>query len=208
VLIGGSVVCARPHVEVKGVNARRIPKTSYSMISRESALELVRNTSKYMHALAVSAIMRKLAVRLDEDSKEWELVGLLHDLDIDEARGDMSKHGVMASERLRGKLPKHCLCAIKAHDYRTGFKPASKLDEALIASDSLAVLIEKIRNGNKELNVDTLGSELEEISLKQPWHKTNILRCEEIGLNLAEFLMLGITSLRSIKWLTSQPRER
>lgn len=106
------------------------------MISRKSALEFVRNTSKYTHALVVSAIMSKLAARLNENSQEWELVGLLHDLDYDEVRSDISKHGVVAAERLKDKLPDDCLYAIKAHNYRTGYKPRTKLDIALIATDS------------------------------------------------------------------------
>ena len=93
------------------------------MISREDALELVKDCSKYAHLLLASKLMRRLAVRLGEDSLEWELTGLLHDLDFDEVRSDMSKHGVVAARKLKGKLPDHCLYAIEAHDYRTGIKP-------------------------------------------------------------------------------------
>ena len=79
------------------------------MISRNKALELVRNTSKYAHVLIVSAIMSKLAARLKRPRQEWELVGLLHDLDFDEVGSDMSKHGVIAAEGLKDKLPEKCL---------------------------------------------------------------------------------------------------
>lgn len=75
------------------------------MISREEALRLVERTSKYQHALIASKIMRKLAQRLGEDEVNWELVGLLHDLDIDNVREDMTKHGVVAMEKLANKLP-------------------------------------------------------------------------------------------------------
>jgi predicted hydrolase (HD superfamily) len=81
------------------------------MISKEDALKLVLNTSKYAHVLIASAIMCKLAARLGENSREWELVGLLHDLDFDEVGGDMSKHGLVAAERLVGKLSEKCLYA-------------------------------------------------------------------------------------------------
>jgi len=165
------------------------------MISREEALKLVLNTTKYAHALIASAIMSKLAARLGENSREWELVGLLHDLDFDEVRGDMSKHGVVAAERLAGKLPEKCLYAIKSHDYRTGFKPNSKLDCALIAVDSLSILIEKAQKSRQELNVETLETILQNISSKQPWHRTNITKCREMGLSTSEFFELGISSL-------------
>jgi len=165
------------------------------MISREEAIKLVLNTSKYSHVLIASAIMSKLAARLGENSKEWELVGLLHDLDFDEVGGDMSKHGVVAAERLVGKLPEKCLYAIKAHDYRTGFKPNSRLDSALMAVDSLSLLIEKALKRHQKLNVETLETILTNISSEQPWHKTNITKCREMGLSTGEFLELGISSL-------------
>lgn len=75
------------------------------MISKEEALHLVERTSKRQHALLTSTIMRKLAQRLGEDEKGWEIVGLLHDLDYDLVRGDMAKHGVVAVKILADKLP-------------------------------------------------------------------------------------------------------
>jgi putative nucleotidyltransferase with HDIG domain len=86
------------------------------MMSRKKALKLVKNCSKYSHLLLASKLMKRLAEKLGEDSLEWELVGLLHDLDFDEVRNDMSRHGVLAAERLKDKLPEHCIYAIKAHD--------------------------------------------------------------------------------------------
>ena len=74
------------------------------MISKEESLRLIKKTSKYSHALIVSAIMRKLAERLGEDEKKWEIVDLLHDLDYDLVEDDMSRHGIIASEILKGKL--------------------------------------------------------------------------------------------------------
>jgi len=166
------------------------------MISRNEALRLVRDTSKYAHALIVSVMMRELARNLGEDELEWDLVGLLHDLDYDEVGDNMSMHGVVTSERLKGRLSEDCLYAIKAHDHRTGFKPKSRLDKALIAADSLAVLIEKTGKKPEELDVVRLRAELENISASQRWHKGNILKCEDIGLNLNEFLQLCLDSLR------------
>ena len=63
------------------------------MISKEEALHLVEVTSKRQHALITSVIMRKLAKRLGEDEEGWEIVGLLHDLDCDLVKEDMTKHG-------------------------------------------------------------------------------------------------------------------
>ena len=162
------------------------------MISKKEALMLVRNCSKYSHLLLASKLMRRLAEKLGEDSLEWELVGLLHDLDFDEARSDMSKHGVIAAQRLKDELPEHCLYAIKAHDYRTGFEPKSRLDHALVAVDSLALLMEEVQGDLEKPDKHDLKDKLERLSSEEPWHKSNIQQCKELGLSLDEFFELAL----------------
>lgn len=169
------------------------------MMSQDEALMLVKNSSKYAHAVMVSLMMKELAKVLNEKEWEWTLTGLLHDLDYDKVKNDMKMHGVVAAEMLKGKLPEKCLYAIKAHDYRSGFKPKSKLDKALIATDSLASLIEKIGMDVKELNVEKLRLELENISAVSPWYKSNRMKCEEIGLKMDEFLRLCLNSIKKEK---------
>jgi len=165
------------------------------MISKEEALKLIERTSKYSHALTVSAIMRKLAERLGEDEEKWEIVGLLHDLDYDLVRDDASKHGMVTSEILRERLPPDCLSAIKSHDRRTGFKPESKLDKALIVSDTLALIIEEIEK-RTELSVERIEEEIERVSNQQPWRENNLQRIEELDLEIHGVLQLVVESLR------------
>lgn len=165
------------------------------VISKNEAIELIKNTSKFSHALIASAMMKRTAERLGENSLEWELVGLMHDLDINETRNNMNKHGIIASEALKGKLPEHCLYAIKAHDHRTGFKPKGKLDKALIAIDSSATIIEHAKRQLRELDVEAIKAQMEVLSLERPWHNRNILKCREIGLSLEEFLLICLGSL-------------
>lgn len=159
------------------------------MISKEEALRLVKKTSKYSHSLLVSGIIRELAKKLGEDEKKWEIVGLLHDLDYDQVKDCMSKHGIVASTILEGKLPEDYQYAIKSHDYRTDFEPKSKLDKGLIIADSLAIIIEKVKESG-ELSLGNVIEEIERISDEKPWIKDNILKCEEIGLSLNQLLKL------------------
>lgn len=166
------------------------------MISQDEALRLVENTSKYSHALMVSFMMKELARALKENEEEWMLTGLLHDLDYDKVKNDMKMHGVVAAEMLKGKLTEKCLYAIKAHDHRSGFKPKCKFDKALIATDSLASLIERMEEKPEKLNVEKLRAELENISVTNPWYKSNIMRCEEMGLEINEFLRLCLNSIK------------
>lgn len=112
------------------------------MLSLEEATLLVKNSSKVTHMLTVSRMMSALARALGENELEWKLTGLLHDLDYDEVTGNMSMHGMIASEKLKDKLPNECLGAIRTHDHRTGLVPKSRLDKALIAADSLANLVQ------------------------------------------------------------------
>jgi len=168
------------------------------LISKQEALKMIKNTSKYSHSLMVSAIMRRLAERLGENAEEWEIVGLLHDLDYDQTRNDMSKHGIVASEILKGKLPETCLYAIKCHDYRTGFKPKSKLDKALIIADTLVAVAEKI-NENEELEPEKMKEGIRRLSKNQPWIKDNLRKIEELGLKRNEVLNLVTSCLKKMR---------
>lgn len=164
------------------------------MISKEEAIKLIKGTSKYTHSLATSTIMGKLAERLGEDIGKWEIVGLLHDLDYDLVKDDMSKHGIIACHNLKGKIPEDCLSAIKSHDHRTGFKPKSKLDKAIIIADSLVNILEDIE---KNISVKRIEDEIERISVEKPWLKENLLRCEEIGITKSDLLEIAKELLNS-----------
>lgn len=164
------------------------------MISWGEAVRIVRNTSKFDHALVVAAMIEALARKLEEDEQEWRLVGLLHDLDYDEVKHDMSKHGLITVEKLRTELPEHCLYAIKAHDHRTGFEPKRKLDKALIATDTVAIVVERSGKTIKQLDVERLGKEIERASASQPWLRESIFLCTDLGLDADEFLELCLAS--------------
>lgn len=141
------------------------------MISKREALRLIESTSKYRHALIVASMMRKLAKRLRADEDKWELVGLLHDLDYDSVRKDMSKHGIVAGETLNRRLPSDGLQAIRSHDHRTGIKPKSELDKALVVADTVvAIAMEEATRG--ELTAESLEREIETISASKPWYRT------------------------------------
>jgi putative nucleotidyltransferase with HDIG domain len=158
------------------------------MITKEEALHLIKRTSKYAHAVTVSQIMRKLAIRLGEDEEKWELVGLLHDLDYDLVREDMSQHGILASEQLKGQLPEDCLYAIKSHDYRTGFTLQSTLDKALSLADLIVWINEQV--ASTITTIEELNSAIERITTIEPWLKQDSLRSEELGISKTELLKM------------------
>jgi predicted hydrolase (HD superfamily) len=56
------------------------------MISENESLQLIKNSSKYNHAIMASQIMEEIARTLGENADKWKIVGLLHDLGHDETR--------------------------------------------------------------------------------------------------------------------------
>jgi predicted hydrolase (HD superfamily) len=91
--------------------------------------------------IAVGAIMKELALRLGEDQKEWELTGILHDIDFEECDG-LRNHTILAKGLLSGKVDDAIIEAIMAHNHEnTGVAPDTKLKKALIASDAASGLI-------------------------------------------------------------------
>ena len=139
-----------------------------SNISKEEALQMISASSKLAHSILVSKIMVRLAEQLREDADEWEIAGLLHDLDYDLVQDDPSQHGVKAAAILDGKVSKEVLRAIMAHDHRTGQKAVTLLDRALVFSDSLTMLIE-----DQSLDRDSDEEEITEAILLEaktkPW---------------------------------------
>ena len=112
-------------------------------MNREKALTFIESSSKRDHSLTVSRIMVQLAKHHGHDPSEWELAGLLHDLDYDETTGNREMHGIIASNRLEGNVSEHVLQAIRCHDHRTGIPVCTLLDRSLRFADAVSVLIEE-----------------------------------------------------------------
>jgi len=159
------------------------------MITREEAVQLISHSSKKEHLLLVAALMKKLACRLGEDQTEWELVGLLHDLDFDQTASDGGKHGLLAASQLKGRLPEPCLHAIRAHDFRTGVKPESRLDLGLITADTLIHYI--LKEGSRKATPLQAMNDAKSQSLERPWIMKNILLCRELGIEPVELIRLA-----------------
>jgi len=180
------------------------------MMSRDEALRILR---KYLHddkmikhCLAVEAIMRALARRLNEDEELWGLVGLLHDLDYEITNKDLRTHGLKTIEILRGLLPDEALDAIASHNENNGYKPSkanTKLIHALRAADHLSGLIiaTALVMPNKKLSevkVKSLRKKFKSKDFARSVRRDKILEIEKVGLSLNEFLELGLNALKSI----------
>jgi len=129
---------------------------------------MIKGSSRYAHSVLVGRIMAILAMRLRGDVGEWELVGLLHDLDYDSVQGDMTLHGVRAAERLAEKISKEGLDAIKSHDHRTGYKSGGPLAESLRFADAVTILMDT--NGfERPIDQDNIAHAMRVASNRKPW---------------------------------------
>jgi len=164
----------------------------------------VANQHLRRHMLATEAIMRALAVRLGEDADVWGLAGLGHDLDAEETEADVTRHGAVAAETLGALgLPPEAVHAVAAHNPDTGVAATERIDIGLIAADQLSGLITAaaLVRPDKDLagvKVKSVRKRYREGAFARGVHRESIARCEELGLELDEFLALGLEAMQSV----------
>jgi putative nucleotidyltransferase with HDIG domain len=176
--------------------------------TREQLLAIVEarvaNDNLRRHMLATEAIMRSLAERLGEDPELWGLAGLAHDLDCEETADDFSRQGVVAAETLRELgAPETVAHAVMAHNPATGVAAASQFDVALLATDQLSGLITAaaLVRPEKDLagvRVKSVRKRFRESAFARGVDRDAIVRCAELGLELDDFMGLGLTAMQGI----------
>ncbi len=78
---------------------------------------LVRSRSLLRHSLMMGYIMREIALLLDEEPDEWEICGMLHDIDLPQAVLNYEYHGIISSEILRNEgVNERIINAITHHE--------------------------------------------------------------------------------------------
>jgi putative nucleotidyltransferase with HDIG domain len=166
--------------------------------------ESVANVNLRRHMLATEAVMRALAGRLGHDPDVWGLAGLAHDLDAEETAHDASRHGARAAERLAGLgLPGELVHAVAAHNPATGALAEQPLDVALIAADQTTGLITAATlvrpdHALPEVKLKSVRKRMREGAFARGVDRASIARCEELGLDLDEFLGLALRAMQDI----------
>ena len=178
------------------------------MLDREQGFELLKkylkNENLIKHSLAVEAILKKMANKLREDNEIWGLTGLLHDLDYDYTKEDPEKHAIISTDILEGIVPVDILKAIKSHNYQhTTQVPETILDKSLIAADAVSglVIATALVMPTKKLSdveLKSLINKFKDNSFAKGCNRKKIELCEDVGLNLQEFLDLSLDALKSI----------
>lgn len=176
-------------------------------LEKDAALDLV---GKYVskennikHMIAVGAIMRVIATRLNEDANKWELVGILHDIDYEVCAGP-ADHTIKAKELLKGVVEEDVIEAIMAHNYENTQVPIdSPLKIGLVACDAVSGLVlacSLVMPSKKisDVKLESLVKKFKSKDFAKGVSRERILRCTELGLNLEEFLWLALSGMNNI----------
>ena len=170
----------------------------------ESIMANVENQNLIKHMLAVEAVMRALAERFGENEEEWGLTGLLHDIDVELTEGDMNTHSKMGADLAREMGANEAMThAVLCHNERHGIPCETKLDKALFCADPLTGLVTAaalVRPDKKLAGVEakSVRKRFKEKSFAAGANREQIATCSEIGLELDEFLELGLKAMQGI----------
>ena len=163
----------------------------------------VHDENMVKHMLATEAIMRALARKLGEDEEQWGITGLIHDIDTELVEGDMSNHGKLgadiAQELGASETMSH---AILCHNEAHGISRETTLDKALFCADPLSGLITAAALVRPDrlsgLSTKSVMKRFREKSFAAGVNREQVAQCREIGLELEEFIGLGIEAMKEI----------
>lgn len=178
-------------------------------ISRAEAVALMEQhletDSMRKHCLASEAIMTALAPRFGVDPELWGLVGLLHDIDYNETREEMNRHGLVTEKILleRGMDPSVAE-AIKYHNAgNLGLTRTEPIHFALTAAETITGMIvaTTLVYPDKKLASVKPGSIKKRMKAKEFARSVNrdhIRLCESIGISLDDFIAISLDAMKSI----------
>jgi len=177
-------------------------------MTRKEALDSIKanveNENLVKHMLATEAIMRAVARRLGEDEEEWGLTGLLHDIDMELTEGNMATHSKLGADLVRELGASEAMAhAILCHNEAHGIPLETKLDKALFCADPLTGLIiaaALVRPDKKlaGLEAKSVKKRFKEKSFAAGVDRQQIAQCGEIGIELGEFIELGLVAMQGI----------
>lgn len=176
------------------------------MMNRDEALVLLKQnvTDEHHinHSLAVEAIMRGLAERLQEDEEKYGMAGLMHDIDYDVTFEKPEQHALLGAQILEQHgFPADIIYAVKAHNEIHGLERKSLLDKALYAADPTSGFVTAaamVRPEKKleKVELKSLKKRFKEKAFARGCNREQMATCAELGLELDEFLSIALASMK------------
>jgi len=181
----------------------------------------LQNQNLIKHCLAVEAIMRALArhfgegeedksssslfVITREGEEKWGLTGLLHDIDYEKVKDDLSQHSLVGAKMLEDLGIDKSICqAVRVHNEAHGIPPETLLEKALFVTDPLTGLIvaatlvlpsKKIA----DLTPENVLNRFKEKAFAKGANREIIKKSEELlNLKLEEFVKMGLEAMQKI----------
>jgi len=178
------------------------------MISRENAYKLlnqhIQNANMIKHSVASEAVLRAIAVKMDQNPDEWGLAGLLHDIDVEITNADPYKHGPYAAGLLDGLLSTEAIDAIVMHnEIATGKERTTVFQHALAAGETITGLImatAMVYPDKKLASVKTksITKRMKEKAFAASVNRETILECELIGIPINDFAEMALEAMQEI----------
>jgi len=178
------------------------------MISREEAIQLLKENVKsenmLKHSYASEAVLRAMAIHLNQNKDEWGIAGLLHDIDVEITNADPKTHGPAASNILKGKVTDDMLDAIVMHnEMATGLERTTEFQHALAAGETITGLITAVTLVYPDKKIASIKTKSVTKRMKQKAFaasvkRENILECEKIGVSINEFAELSVNAMKGI----------
>lgn len=181
-------------------------------MTRDEALELLhskmQNQNLRRHCYAVGAVMRSLAKLFNEDEAEWEIAGLLHDMDYEVTKDDPKRHTRLAIEWINETdVSEDIKNAILAHGW--GYvegnpEPSNNMEWSIYCCDELTGLIVAcaLVKPDKKLSsvtVDSVKNKWNQKAFAAGVDREQIAKCEEkLNISLDEFIRIALTSMQDI----------
>ncbi|MEW6724702.1 MAG: HD domain-containing protein [Bacillota bacterium] len=162
----------------------------------------VKNKNLIKHMLAVEAVMRELARHFGEDEEMWAMAGLLHDIDYDLTKDDPQRHSQVGADLLADQgMPAAVVQAVRVHNEVHGLARTTLLDKTLYAVDPVTGLIVAAALIHPEkrlsaIDADFVLNRFGEKSFARGANREQIKSCEELGLDLSQFIELSLKAMQ------------
>jgi uncharacterized protein len=179
-------------------------------MNREEALNLIRqyikNENMIKHCLASEAVLCALAKELGEDESTWAMAGLLHDIDVEITKGDLSIHTKEAVNILKSAgVAEEIIEAIMLHNEEAhpGERRGTKFQHALAAGETITGMITAtaLVYPDKKLSsvkATSVTKRMKEKAFAKSVNRDIIMECDKIGLDLNRFAEIALKAMQGI----------